>query len=156
MKNLLRGLVLLTSLSSYAAYAGFLDDVSGQYKVVKDGNCTFESGIEISGNARIESNETGATLLLEAIICGLTRDIPIRFLNGKGSKKKTEVEGDILPLPVTRKTVWETNESSRTSKITEYEGVLVAKKTGTYTLIETSPDHLSLGLDTVKCHLIRD
>jgi hypothetical protein len=128
-------MITLVGAQSAISYAGFLNDIDGDYQV-KGKNCNFETTIKLTGKARINSSDSGAVVSLEVIISNLKTEIPFSFLNGKGDKKKTAMEGDVIRLPVTKRVIWETNEAKRTSAKTEFEGILISKKTSTTSLAE--------------------
>jgi hypothetical protein len=142
------------------SYAGFLNNLEGSYSI-GGGNCQFDSSTKLTGQASISSNQSqGITVHIGAIIGALQTEIPVSFRNGSGDVKKTEMEGDIIRLPVTRRTVWETDESARTAAIAEYEGVGFAKKTGVFTLSEARDGKVTITVQAprtavVECVLVK-
>ncbi|MEA9355395.1 hypothetical protein SHI21_04250 [Bacteriovorax sp. PP10] len=161
MKNSLLTIAFLALASLPAvSNAGFMDNLQGSYSVGGK-KCKFEATTTMAGTATITPNASGAVVNLKVVIASLTTEIPVGFRNGSGDVKSTKVEGDILPLPVTRRTVWNTDEVNRKSTITEYEGVGLAKKRGTYTLAEENNGTVTLSLeekggDLVQCTLTRN
>jgi hypothetical protein len=153
--NLLK-LMITTIIGAHSviSHAGFLDDIDGNY-LIKGKSCIFDSSTKLTGEARIDSSDIGAVLSLEVFISNYKTEIPFSFLNGKGNKKETQVEGDIVPLPVTRRVIWETDEAERTSTKSEFKGVLVTRKTSTTTLVEVEDDKLLFKLNNIECELVR-
>lgn len=160
MKKYLSVLVVLAASSSFAGGTdvgsgnigtfSFMNKLEGFYSI-GGANCQFDSVTKLTGRASISSNQAeGITVHIEAIIGGLQTEIPLSFKNGSGDVKKTEMEGDVIPLPISRRTVWETDESARKSAFVEYEGVGFAKKTGAFMLSEASDGKVMLKVQTSK------
>jgi hypothetical protein len=150
MKKFIVGTVLSMAMVPAMSYAGFLNNLEGYYSI-GGANCQFDSSTKLTGRAAINSIQSeGITVRIEAIIGGLTTEIPLSFRNGSGDVKNTEMEGDIIPLPVTRRIVWETDESARKSAVVKYEGVGFAKKTGAFMLSEASDGKVMIKVQTSK------
>jgi hypothetical protein len=162
MKNNLFTTLSFLALTAFPAIssASFLNNLEGTYKI--GGNkCKFESITMPTGRASITSGTSGATVKIEVIISGLKTEIPVSFRNSSGDEKKTTMEGDILRLPIARRTVWNTDEVKLVSTISEYEGIVFPKLTGSYSLREANNSVLKLrleipGSDLIECLMVRN
>ncbi|WP_413576043.1 hypothetical protein ACLVWU_16795 [Bdellovibrio sp. HCB290] len=151
MKTLI--LSLLT-FSSIAAQASFLDGVTGPLNIGGD-KCAIE-GYTIT-SAYGQKKNTALTIYLKEYMEGIAEiETAIHFGEGSGSKKHTQVEGDIIPLPVTYRTVWNTDEAARTSEIKQYEGVGIALPVLHHTLKQVG-ENLYVWTDNrgLECYLSR-
>ena len=159
--NLFTTLLCLTALTLPAiSQAGFLNDIEGNYKIGGK-KCRFESITKPTGKARISSVEKGATVDIEVIISSLKTTIPFSFNSGSGDVKTTRMEGDIIKLPIVRRTVWSTDEVKRKSTITQFEGVAIPKLLTTSTLIEKGSRELLIKIEDkessiIECELIKE
>lgn len=146
MKPSLFTLLSLLTIAAFPAVsnAGFMDNLEGSYSVGGK-KCKLDSVTTVTGKASITPNASGAVVRLRVLI-GSTfeTEIPLSFKNGKGDIKNTKMEGDIISLPVTRRTVWNTDEVNRKSTLEEYEGVGIAKQTGAYSLSEENNGTVTL------------
>lgn len=148
MKKFIMGTVLSMAMVPATSFAGFLNNLEGYYSI-GGANCQFDSSTKLTGRASITSYQShGITVHIEVIVGALKTEIPLPFRNGSGDVKRTEMEGDVIPLPVTRRTVWETDESARKSALVEYEGVGFAKKTGAFMLSEASLGKVMIKVQT--------
>lgn len=162
MKNSLITIASFLALATLPAVsqAGFMDNLQGSYSVGGK-KCKLDQYTKLTGQAYIAPTKAGAVVVLKATSANLGIDVPVSFLNGSGDSKNTKVEGDILPLPVSHRLVWNTDEVNRKSTKTEYEGVVFAKELGTYTLAEENNGTVTLtlkekGADLVQCTLTRN
>jgi len=150
---------LVMAIVPAVSNAGFMDNLQGSYSV-SGKKCKFETSTTLTGKANITPTASGAVVTLKVVIAALATELSLSFRNDSGDVKSTKIEGDILPLPVTRRVVWNTDEVNRKTTLTEYEGVGVAKKTGTYTLAEENNGTVTVSLDEkgaglVQCTLTR-
>jgi hypothetical protein len=160
-KSLFVTLLCLTTLVTPAiSQAGFLDEIEGRYKIGGK-KCRFESSTRPTGRARISSIEKGATVDIEVIIASLKTTIPFSFKSGSGDVKTTRMEGDIIKLPIVRRTVWSTDEKERKSVITQFEGVAIPRLLSTSTLQEKSSRELIIKIEDkessiIECELVKE
>jgi hypothetical protein len=159
LANFLMTLSLIAAFTfPVASKAAFLNELDGSYRIGGD-KCLFESTTKPTGKARITSTVDSATVNIEVIIATLKTSIPFSFKAGNGDVKTARMEGDIIKLPVVRRTVWSTDEFLRKSTMTEYEGVAIPKKLSTTTLVERSSRELLLKIEDrdqiIECELYK-
>lgn len=159
MKKFMIASLLVIAAAPAISHAGFLNTLQGSYSI-SGPNCDLGE-VKITGEASILATQSGATVYIQINAGGLQTEIPVNFRNGSGDVKKTNLEGDILPLPVTRRTVWNTDEATRESVLTSYEGVAFAKKKEVDTLSVSSDGKILLKMqssksDITECVLIKE
>jgi hypothetical protein len=151
MKLLIMSLV---TFSAFAAHASFLDTLTGPLNISGD-HCKYE-GYTFSSAYGEKKDAVLHIYFKEVMDGGFEIESSIRFTEGSGSNKYTQVEGDIIPLPVTHRTVWNTDEASRTSEMKDYEGVGIALPVLHHTLKQVG-ENLFVWSDNkdIECYLSR-